>query len=111
MDSLSQVVKDQDISEVLVAISSASGAEMRRIVQICKKCAVPFKTIPGMGEIIDGRVSIKALRDVNYEDLLGRQPVRLDTTEIRGFLTDRVVLVTGGGGSIGSELCRQVVGF
>jgi len=111
VDSLSQLVKEQDISEVLVAISSASGAEMRRIVKICKKSGVPFKTIPGMGEIIDGRVSIKALRDINYEDLLGRHPVRLDATEISGFLTDRVVLVTGGGGSIGSELCRQVVGF
>ncbi len=111
VDSLSRVVEGQDILEILVAIPSASGAEMRRIIQTCKKCAVHFKTIPGMGEIIDGRVSLKTLRDVNYEDLLGRQPVRLDTTEIRGLLNDRVVLVTGGGGSIGSELCRQIVGF
>jgi FlaA1/EpsC-like NDP-sugar epimerase len=111
VDGLSQVVEDQDISEVLVAVPSASGAEMRRIMETCKRCAVHFKTIPGIGEIIDGLVSIKTLRDINYEDLLGRHPVRLDTSDIRGFLTDRVVLVTGGGGSIGSELCRQVVGF
>jgi FlaA1/EpsC-like NDP-sugar epimerase len=111
VDNLSRMVKDHAISEVLVATPSASGAEMRRIIEICKKCNLHFKTIPGLGEIINGRVSIKTLRDINYEDLLGRQPVRLDTANIRDFLTDRVVLVSGGGGSIGSELCRQVVDY
>lgn len=111
VNTLSQVVKDQSISEVLIAIPSASGEEMRRIMQICKKCAVHYKTIPGLGEIIGGLVSIKTLRDVNYEDLLGRAPVRLNNEDISDFLYDRVVLVTGGGGSIGSELCRQVVTF
>ena len=111
IDNLPQVVEDRNITEVLVAIPSASGAGMRRIVQICKKCDVHFKTIPGIMEIIDGRVSIKTLRDVNYEDLLGRQPVRLDNADIRNFLINRVVLVTGGGGSIGSELCKQIVSF
>ena len=81
-----------DITQVLVAIPSASGAQMRRIVQICKKCEVHFKTIPGIMEIIDGRVSIKTLRDVNYEGLLGRQPVRFDTADIpANFLINRVV--------------------
>ncbi|MFZ5447633.1 MAG: polysaccharide biosynthesis protein [Thermodesulfobacteriota bacterium] len=111
VDNLCRIVEEQNILEVLVAIPSASGAEMRRIMQICQKCGVHYKTIPGIGEIIAGRVSIKALRDVNYEDLLRREPVRLDDSDIRAFLSDRVVLVTGGGGSIGSELCRQVVSF
>jgi FlaA1/EpsC-like NDP-sugar epimerase len=84
---------------------------MRRIVEMCKECDVPYKTLPGMGEIIDGKVSIKTLRDVNYEDLLGRDPVQLDLAGIRGCLSNRVVMVTGCGGSIGSELCRQVVRF
>jgi FlaA1/EpsC-like NDP-sugar epimerase len=111
VNNLSQVVEAQGISEVLIAIPSANGADMRRIMQTCKKSVVHYKTIPGLGEIIDGRVSIKALRDVNYEDLLGRAPVRLNNEDIHSFLNDRVVLVTGGGGSIGSELCRQVVTF
>ena len=109
--SLFQIVKDSNISEVLIAIPSAGGPEMRRIMEICKECDVQYKTIPGLAEIIDGRVSVKALRDINYEDLLGREPVHLDNEDISGLLTDRVVLVTGAGGSIGSELCRQVVTF
>ncbi|HOT83800.1 MAG TPA: polysaccharide biosynthesis protein, partial [Candidatus Defluviicoccus seviourii] len=85
--------------------------QMRRIVETCKACRVPYKTLPGIGEIIDGRVSIKALRDVNYEDLLGRSTVQLDMEEIQGYLKGKSVLVTGCGGSIGAELCRQIVRF
>jgi FlaA1/EpsC-like NDP-sugar epimerase len=108
---LSEVVAHHDIEEVLVATPAASGAQMRAIVKACRECGVHYKTIPGMGEILDGRVSIKTLREVNYEDLLGRPPVRLDTADIQDYLAGRVVMVTGGGGSIGSELCRQVVSF
>jgi len=84
---------------------------MRRVVDICKESAVPFKTLPGLGELIDGKVSIKALRDVSYDDLLGREPVKLDLETIRAYLKEKRVLVTGAGGSIGSELCRQIVKF
>lgn len=108
---LSEMVDKEHIEEVLVAVPSASGDQMRRIVEACKDCGVPYKTMPGIGEIIDGRVSVKALRDVRYEDLLGRRPAELDTTGIRGYLEGKTVLITGCGGSIGSELCRQVVKY
>lgn len=105
------LAKRHDIEEILIAIPSASGDQMRRIVDICKECGITYKTLPGIGEIIDGRVSVKILRDVSYEDLLGRPPVHLDVTGIRSYLAGRTILVTGCGGSIGSELCRQLVRF
>jgi FlaA1/EpsC-like NDP-sugar epimerase len=111
LNQLAKIVEGEDIKEILIAIPSASGDQIRRIVNICKACQVPYKTLPGIGEIIDGRVSIKTLRDVNYEDLLGRSPVVLDMGEIRGYLDGKTVLVTGCGGSIGAELCRQIVRF
>jgi FlaA1/EpsC-like NDP-sugar epimerase len=84
---------------------------MRQILDICKKCSIEYKTLPGMGEIIDGRVSVKKLRDVSYEDLLGRPSVQLDKEGISQCITGRKILITGCGGSIGAELCRQVVRF
>ena len=108
---LPELVEEKRIEEILIAIPSASGEQMRHIVELCKGCDITYKTLPGMGEIIDGRVSIKTLRDVSFEDLLGRQPVDLDITSIRNYLDGRTVLITGCGGSIGSELCRQVVKF
>ena len=97
--------------EILLAIPSATGDQMRRIVGICDETGLPYKTLPGLGEIIDGKVSIKALRDVNYRDLLRREPVKLDIPEIEEYIKERRILVTGAGGSIGSELCRQIVRF
>lgn len=111
VEKLPEIVERENIEEVLIAIPSAGGEQMRRVVGICKDCNVPYKTMPGIGEIIDGRVSLKALRDVRYEDLLGRQPVELDATGIRNYLDGKRVLITGCGGSIGSELCRQVVNY
>jgi FlaA1/EpsC-like NDP-sugar epimerase len=111
VERLFEVVEKEKVEEVLLAIPSAGGDQMRRVVGICKDCNVPYKTMPGIGEIIDGRVSVKALRDVRYEDLLGRRPVELDTSGIRSYLEGRTVLITGCGGSIGSELCRQVVKY
>jgi len=108
---LAKIVEKEKVTEILIAVPSATGDQIRRIVNICKTCRIAYKTLPGMGEIIDGRVSIKALRDVNYEDLLGRSPVHLDMEEIRGYLDGKVVLVSGCGGSIGAELCRQIVRF
>jgi len=99
------------VEEVLIAIPSATSTQMRCIVDMCEQCKATYKTLPGLGELIDGKVSVKELRDVDYQDLLGRDPVELDIPEIEGFLKDRKVLVTGAGGSIGSELCRQIVRF
>jgi FlaA1/EpsC-like NDP-sugar epimerase len=111
IDKLPKIMESYDIDEVFIAIPSAAGAQMRRIVEICKACEAPYKTLPAMDEIIGGKVSIKALRDVNYDDLLGRPPVHLDMDCIRDYLADRVIMITGCGGSIGSELCRQLLRF
>jgi len=99
------------VSEALIAIPSLSGDALRRVVDICDKAGLPCRRIPSLSEIARGRVSIKDLRDVDYRDLLGRQPANLDAAGIAGYLKGRTVLVTGAGGSIGSELCRQILAF
>ena len=96
---------------VLIAMPSSTGRQMRGVVDECKACDLPFKTLPGMGELVDGKVNVKVLRDVSYKDLLCRKPVELDSEKISGYLNEKVVLVTGAGGSIGSELCRQIIKF
>jgi len=111
VEELPAIVKKCKASEIFIAMPSARGPSMRRIVKHCESCGIPYKTLPGMGELVEGRVSIKELRDVSYEDLLGRPPVRLDMEGIRNYLQGRKILVTGAGGSIGSELCRQIVRF
>jgi FlaA1/EpsC-like NDP-sugar epimerase len=111
LDDMHRIIAGKNIDEILIAIPSASGEDMRRIIDICKGCNIFYKTLPGIGEIIDGRVSVKVLRDVRYEDLLGRPPVQLDTTGIRSYLDGQTILITGCGGSIGSELCRQVIKY
>jgi len=106
-----KIIEKKAIEEVLIAIPSATGEQMRTIVEICRRCNVPYKVLPGIGDIIDGRVSVKMLREINYEDLLRRSPVRLEVENISRYLEGKTILVTGGGGSIGSELCRQVMKF
>jgi FlaA1/EpsC-like NDP-sugar epimerase len=108
---LPEIIEHAKIAEILIAIPSATGAQMRRILDICKSCGVRYRTLPEIGAIIDGKVSVRSLRDVRYEDLLRRPPVTLDTTEISRYLQGKRVLVTGAGGSIGSELCRQIIRF
>ncbi|MBC2704177.1 nucleoside-diphosphate sugar epimerase/dehydratase [Desulfobacula sp.] len=99
------------VKEVLIAMPSSTGRQMRVVVEACKACDLQFKTLPGLSNIIDGKVSVKTLRDVSYKDLLRRKPVELDSDKIAGYLNDKIVLVTGAGGSIGSELCRQIIKF
>jgi FlaA1/EpsC-like NDP-sugar epimerase len=111
VELLPEVIGRERVDEVLIAIPSASGSQIRRITEMCEGCNVHYRTLPEIGAIIDGMVSIKNLRDVRYEDLLRRPPVTLDNTEIRKYLEGKRVLVTGAGGSIGSELCRQIVRF
>lgn len=93
---------------VLIALPSADSRALRRIVGICEKANLPFRALPPMQDLVSGQVSVKQLRDVRIEDLLGREKVTLDWESIRRGLTGHTVMVTGGGGSIGSELCRQV---
>jgi FlaA1/EpsC-like NDP-sugar epimerase len=111
VESLPEIAHDLKVEQVFISAPSATGPEMRHLVEICKRSGIPYKTLPAIGEIIDGRLTIRALREVNYEDLLRRPPVELDMAGIHHYLTGRRVLVTGCGGSIGSELCRQVIRF
>ena len=97
--------------EVLIAMPSVTGEHMREIVAVCEKAGLPFKTLPSLTALIDGNVTINDLRPVNFEDLLGRLPVKLDLAGIGHYLAGKIVAVTGAGGSIGSELCRQIIRF
>jgi len=100
-----------EFDEILIAIPSGKGEEMRRIVAACERTGKRYRTVPGIGELIGGKVSVKAIREVTLEDLLGREEVHLDQEEIAGYLHEKRILVTGAGGSIGSELVRQVSRF
>ncbi len=100
-----------DFDEILIAIPSAKGDDMRRIVDACDRSGKRYRTIPGIGELINGSVSVKAIREVTLEDLIGRQEVHIDEEGIAGYLKQKRVLVTGAGGSIGSELVRQIGRF
>jgi FlaA1/EpsC-like NDP-sugar epimerase len=111
IEDLEPIAKRVDADEMLIAIPSADSEQMRRVVGLCKKSGVAFKTIPGMGELINGRVSVSAIREVAYRDLLGREVIELDEEKIGAYLQGKSVLVTGAGGSIGSELCRQICRF
>ncbi|MEE9516638.1 MAG: polysaccharide biosynthesis protein, partial [Candidatus Adiutricales bacterium] len=111
VSGLPRIVRDHKIDELLIAIPSVNGQAMRKIVETCKGARVPFKTLPGIGEIINGKVSLKTIRDVAYEDLLRRPEVRIETEFVSDYINDKTILVSGAGGSIGSELCRQICRF
>ena len=111
IDGLRDMVELMAVTEVLVAKPTATALEMRRIVDVCEEIGVKCRTIPSAGEVLEGKVTIQAVRDVSLEDLLGREPVQLETERIGGYLRGKRVLVTGAGGSIGSELCRQISRF
>ena len=108
---LQKVVKSHSIEVVLIAIPAATGAEMTRVLRLCQESGTTYKTVPGLAEVIEAKGLATQIRDVAVEDLLGRNPVRLEENRIRGSLQGRVVLVTGAAGSIGSELCRQIARF
>jgi FlaA1/EpsC-like NDP-sugar epimerase len=93
---------------ILIALPSADPKEMRRVVGICEKTGISFRTLPRFDDVVTGRISIKALRDVKIDDLLGREAVKLEWDAIRKNTHGKTILVSGGGGSIGSELCRQI---
>jgi FlaA1/EpsC-like NDP-sugar epimerase len=111
VDDLPAAILQTGADEILIAVTAADGSQMRRIVDACKAVDIPFKTIPGYSELINGKISVKAIRDVAYRDLLGRKIVKLDEAGIESVLKGKTVMVTGAGGSIGSELCRQICRF
>ncbi len=107
-EDIVRLAKELQIEEIIVAMPSAPQSEVRDILNICKETGCEMKVLPGLYQMIKGEVSISKLRRVEIEDLLGREPIRVQLDEIMGYVAGKVVLVTGGGGSIGSELCRQV---
>ncbi|MGL5750068.1 MAG: polysaccharide biosynthesis protein [Paraclostridium sp.] len=105
---IKNIVKQEAVDEIIFSIANISAKRKKEIIEICKETKCKVKTIPGIFEIIDGKVDVKKIREVNIEDLLGREPVKINLSEISGYLKEKTILVTGGGGSIGSELCRQI---
>lgn len=108
LDRLSQISRESAAEMLLIAMPSASSQQMRRVVELCEATRLPFRTVPRLRDVVEGRSSFNELKEVAIEDLLGRDPVSLDWSAIRIALSGHHVLVTGGGGSIGGELCRQV---
>ena len=105
---LAKIVDEHQVAEVIITIAHASAAEIRRIVGLCDEAQIPTKIIPGLHEILDGRVELSRIRKVSINDLLGRDAVSLDLDLVGSFIAGKSILVTGAGGSIGSELCRQI---
>lgn len=111
LNNLQECITRTKPEELLIAVASATAEQMKRIVDLCQKSKTKFKVLPSMGEIIRGKLSVTSSREISYKDLLGRPAVYLDQKEIGRYLTGQTVLVTGAGGSIGSELCRQIIRF
>lgn len=110
-EDLKTLVRRYRVDEIIIAIPSATGREIRSIVNCCQENKCQFKVLPGVGELIDGRVTVQQIRKVDLNDLLGREPIHLDTKNIHTYISGKRVLVTGAGGSIGSEICRQVAQY
>ena len=106
-----EATKKYDVDEIILAIPSASARTTRQILEICNQTTCKLKILPGMYQLITEDVSVSKLRDVSIEDLLGRDPIQVDLESVRGYVEGKCVMVTGGGGSIGSELCRQIARY
>ncbi|MBY0544689.1 MAG: polysaccharide biosynthesis protein [Gammaproteobacteria bacterium] len=111
LSTLSDRVKHLKIELLIIAMPSATAQQMQRIVAYCETTRLPFRTVPSLADLTSGRLSLDSLQDVSLEDLLGREQVNLDWDTIASCVRDRVILVSGGAGSIGSELCRQIARF
>ncbi len=108
LSQIDHILKTRHVDEVILAIPSAAGKVLRRVAEVCHRMGIPFRTMPGLYELLGGNVSVSRLREVDIADLLRREPVQMETETLGEVLEDRVVMVTGAGGSIGSELCRQI---
>ena len=105
---IEEAVKELDAKEIIIAIPTAAPKEMKEILDICKRTGCELKRLPGMYQLVNGEVSISKLKDVDVNDLLGREPIQVNLESIMGYVSGKVIMVTGGGGTIGSELCRQI---
>ncbi len=110
-EKLNEICKFCDVDEIIIAIPSASGHELRRIVKLCQDTHIRFKTLPGLQDLIAGKLVSLQLKDIAIEDLLRRAPTEVNLAEIAAYITGKILLVTGAGGSIGSEICRQILPF
>ncbi len=111
VEQLPNICKEHEIEEIAIAMPSATPQQTRRVIQACEGAKVRFRTVPSLTDIASGRFRVSQIRDVNINDLLGREAIQLDLNLIEAFLKDKIILVTGAGGSIGSEMCRQVCTF
>ncbi|MHC5059896.1 MAG: polysaccharide biosynthesis protein [Planctomycetota bacterium] len=111
VEQLPQICQKEKIDEIAIAIPSATPKELRRVVQICQGAKIRFRTVPSITDIASGKLKVSQIRDVDIDDLLGREVVQLDLDLIEKFLKNKIILITGSGGSIGSEMCRQVCNF
>ena len=109
-EDIPSLAREYRVDEIYVALPSAPAKERKKIIEICRETDCRIKVLPGIYQLLNGEVSVAKLREVQIEDLLGRDPIRVNLDEIMGYVQDKVILVTGGGGSIGSELCRQIAG-
>lgn len=109
INNLNQIIQKRNVDEIIISAPSAHPKEMQRIVQACEATGIEFKTVPGPREIVNGFVKLDQIRKVRVEDLLDRSPVEIDLEKIKEYLNEKVVLITGAGGSIGSELSRQIL--
>ncbi|MDD5064129.1 MAG: nucleoside-diphosphate sugar epimerase/dehydratase [Phycisphaerae bacterium] len=111
VEELPKICKDHNIEEIAIAMPSASHRQRRRVVQVCEGIKIRFHTVPAYSDIVSGKLKVSQIRDVEINDLLGREAVELDLKSIETFLKNKVIFVSGAGGSIGSEMCRQVSNF
>ena len=109
-EEIPELAEKYRIDEIYIALPTVTGVERKKILEICQQTKCSLKILPGLYQLMSGEVSISKLRDVEIDDLLGREPIKVNLDEIMGYVKDKVVMVTGGGGSIGSELCRQLAG-
>ncbi len=110
-DQIREVCEEHDIEEIIIAMPSATQKQLQRVIELCSGTQLKFQSLPGVADLIDGRVTVSQIRPVDINDLLGRESVQLDTDAVGAFLRGRRILITGAGGSIGSEMCRQVCRF
>jgi FlaA1/EpsC-like NDP-sugar epimerase len=111
IDQLPKICADHNIEEIAIAIPSATHQQLRHVIQICEGIKIRFRTVPSITDIASGRFRVSQIRDVDINDLLGREVVHLDVDLIEAFAANKIILVTGAGGSIGSEMCRQLCNF